>query len=94
MHLKITHLKSEPNLPRDNELKWIRMERVNLNMMLFFQNHHKASSHNQDIPFVYFDYHSECRGGNTKKLIKLRDRVKKKLEEFGFFHSMAGVASV
>ena len=56
---------------------------------MHLQNHHKASYHSQDVPLVMFDYHTECRGGNTKHLVKLRDKVKKQLNDFGFFHCNA-----
>ena len=53
---------------------------------IMLQNHHKASVHVQDVPHILFDYHSECRGGNTRNLIKLRDQLKKQLTSFGYFH--------
>ena len=49
------------------------------------QNHHKASPHKDNVPHVLFDYHSECKGGNTKNLEKLRQKCRKQLEDFGFF---------
>ena len=51
-----------------------------------FQSHLKASHHCNDVPYIAFDYHSECRGGNTKNLAKLRDVIKKYYEDFGYFH--------
>ncbi|XP_013387463.1 synaptojanin-1 isoform X2 [Lingula anatina] len=52
-----------------------------------FMNHHKASSYSQDIPYIYFDFHMECRGGNTKNLEKLKSKCQKQLDEFGFFYA-------
>ena len=52
----------------------------------FSQSHHKASMYGKDKPLINFDYHSECRGGNLKNLYKLRDRIKKQLDNFEFFY--------
>ncbi|KAL5007601.1 hypothetical protein ScPMuIL_016407 [Solemya velum] len=57
-----------------------------------FQNHHKASAHQLDVPHIAFDYHAECRGGNYKHLEKLKNRVAKDLTEFKYFYSCAGNA--
>lgn len=40
-----------------------------------FQNHHKKMDKHNDVPHVIFDYHQECRGGNTMALSVLKDRV-------------------
>ena len=51
------------------------------------QNHHKASVHNQDVPHIAFDYHTQCKGGNLKNVEKLKQRLIKSLVDFGYFHS-------
>ena len=38
-----------------------------------------------DIPHILFDYHQECRSGNMKNLSKLKTKVQKYVEKFGFF---------
>jgi len=50
------------------------------------QKHHHASSSGVSIPYIAFDYHSECRGGSTKNLAKLRDFLKKYVNGFNYFH--------
>ena len=55
-------------------------------MCYVMQRHHRASSNGSTIPYIAFDYHSECRGGNTKNLAKLRDLLKKYNDDFGYFH--------
>lgn len=52
-----------------------------------FQSHHIASSHS-DIPHIVYDYHLECRGGNTKNLNKLKEQVENYLNEFGLFYAV------
>ncbi|ESP04692.1 hypothetical protein LOTGIDRAFT_135750 [Lottia gigantea] len=52
-----------------------------------FQNHHKASSHHDIVPFIHFDYHAEIKGSNLKNLDKLKTKLLKKLQEFDFFAS-------
>lgn len=52
-----------------------------------FQSHHNNSQHT-DVPHIIFDYHQECRGGNSKNLSKLREITLKYLEEFGFFYAV------
>ena len=49
------------------------------------QAHHKASQH-KDIPHIVFDYHQECRGGNTKNLARLKAKVEKYLKAFSLFY--------
>ncbi|XP_077979137.1 synaptojanin-1-like isoform X2 [Glandiceps talaboti] len=53
-----------------------------------FQNHHMASSHQQDMPHVAFDYHHLCRGGRSDNL---RNILKKKIDpyvqRFEFFNA-------
>ena len=51
------------------------------------QNHHKASAHQQDVPFIHFDYHSEIKGTNLKNLERLKARIIKQIKEFDFFYS-------
>ncbi|KAK7791521.1 hypothetical protein R5R35_008685 [Gryllus longicercus] len=51
-----------------------------------FQAHHKASQHAADVPHIVFDYHQECRGGNTKNLSKLKAKVEKYLQSFSLFY--------
>ncbi|ESO01264.1 hypothetical protein HELRODRAFT_157228 [Helobdella robusta] len=51
-----------------------------------FKNQHSNSKrHGSEVPFVAFDYHQECRGGNLRNLQKLNDVIKKYYNEFGFF---------
>ncbi|XP_033108886.1 synaptojanin-1-like [Anneissia japonica] len=51
-----------------------------------FQNHHKASSHSQDIPHIVFDYHQMMRGGKVDSLQKvLMPKVSKYVDSFQFF---------
>ncbi|XP_031787323.1 synaptojanin-1 isoform X1 [Nasonia vitripennis] len=53
-----------------------------------FQTHHNASVHAADVAHIVFDYHQECRGGNTKNLAKLKERTLKYLEDFSLFYAM------
>ena len=50
------------------------------------QNHLKASPLCRNVPYIHFDYHTECRGNNTKNLDKLFAKMKADLDEFGVFH--------
>lgn len=52
-----------------------------------FQRHHKESNH-QDIPHIVFDYHQECRGGNTSALSKLKSRVESSCSNLGIFFAV------
>lgn len=52
-----------------------------------FQKHHSVSSH-RDVPHVLFDYHQECRGGNTKNLSKLKAKVEKYMRSFSLFYAV------
>ncbi|XP_015111284.1 synaptojanin-1 [Diachasma alloeum] len=54
-----------------------------------FQTHHSRSNH-KDVPHVIFDYHQECRGGNTKNLSKLKAKVEKYLDSFSLFYAVGG----
>ena len=54
------------------------------------QNHHQASAHSADISYVAFDYHAECRGGNMRNLVHLRDKLANALDGFEFLHSVDG----
>lgn len=56
-------------------------------LSLAFQKQHSASAYS-GIPHVVFDYHLECRGGNTKNLSKLKENVDAFLNEFGFFYAV------
>ncbi|XP_049806410.1 synaptojanin-1 [Schistocerca nitens] len=51
-----------------------------------FQAHHKSSEHAKDVPHIVFDYHQECRGGNTKNLSKLKSKVELYLKSFALFY--------
>lgn len=55
--------------------------------LFFLQSHHKASLHAKDVPHIVFDYHQECRGGNTKNLAKLKLKVEKCLKSFSLFYA-------
>lgn len=52
-----------------------------------FQAHHKASTENHDVPHILFDYHQECRGGNTKNLSKLKAKIDKYLKAFSLYYA-------
>lgn len=52
-----------------------------------FQRHHKESNH-VDVPHIVFDYHQECRGGNTGALSKLKAKIDAMCSDFGLFHAM------
>ncbi|KAF7992176.1 hypothetical protein HCN44_001501 [Aphidius gifuensis] len=52
-----------------------------------FQSHHSLSKH-QNVPHILFDYHQECRGGNTKNLIKLKNKVDNYMDTFGLFYAV------
>ena len=56
-------------------------------VIVYFQNHHAASSHKQDVPYFHFDYHSEIKGTNMKNLDKLKTRILKYIHQFDFFYS-------
>ncbi|XP_012252471.2 synaptojanin-1 [Athalia rosae] len=53
-----------------------------------FHRHHSASQHRVDVPHILFDYHQECRGGNTKNLSKLKAKVEKYLRSFSLFYAV------
>ncbi|XP_023247557.1 synaptojanin-1 isoform X2 [Copidosoma floridanum] len=53
----------------------------------FFQSHHCNSQH-QDIPHILFDYHQECKNGNLKNLLKLKNQVSKYIDDFSYFHAI------
>lgn len=50
-----------------------------------FQTHHKLCEQHLDTPHVLFDYHQEVKSGNVKNLAKLKAKVQKYVEKFGFF---------
>ena len=52
-----------------------------------FQSHLTNSQH-MDIPHILFDYHQECRSGNSKNLAKLKEKTAKYLEQFLFFYAI------
>lgn len=52
-----------------------------------FQAHHKSSEDNLDIPHILFDYHQECRGGNTRNLSKLKSKIDKYLKAFSLYYA-------
>ncbi|XP_058828017.1 synaptojanin-1 [Topomyia yanbarensis] len=52
-----------------------------------FQRHHKESNH-MDVPHIVFDYHQECRGGNTGALSKLKTKIDAMCADFGLFHAI------
>ncbi|XP_055533373.1 synaptojanin-1 [Wyeomyia smithii] len=52
-----------------------------------FQRHHKESNHT-DVPHIVFDYHQECRGGNTSALSKLKAKIDAMCADFGLLHAM------
>ncbi|XP_061517465.1 synaptojanin-1 [Anopheles gambiae] len=52
-----------------------------------FQRHHRESEHT-DVPHLVFDYHQECRGGNTVALSKLRQKIDATCADFGMFYAI------
>ncbi|KDR22712.1 Synaptojanin-1 [Zootermopsis nevadensis] len=52
-----------------------------------FQAHHRASVHASDVPHIVFDYHQECRGGNTRNLTKLKAKVEKYMKSFSVYYA-------
>ncbi len=50
-----------------------------------YQTHHKACEHHLDVPHILFDYHAEVKSGSDKNLAKLKSKVHKYVEKFGFF---------
>ncbi|PSN48304.1 Synaptojanin-1 [Blattella germanica] len=40
-----------------------------------------------NVPHIIFDYHQECRGGNTKNLSKLKAKVEKYMASFSLFYA-------
>lgn len=52
-----------------------------------FQRHHKESNH-MDVPHIVFDYHQECRGGNTGALSKLKAKIDAMCADYGLFHAL------
>ena len=51
----------------------------------YLQTHHKACEHHLDIPHILFDYHAEVKSGSDKNLDKLKYKVHKYVEKFGFY---------
>lgn len=51
-----------------------------------FQRHHRESVHANDVPHIVFDYHQECRGGNTSALSKLKSKLDTCCSHFDIFH--------
>ncbi|XP_031638466.1 synaptojanin-1 [Contarinia nasturtii] len=51
-----------------------------------FQRHHKESTHANDVPHIVFDYHQECRGGNTSALSKLKAKLDTCCSHYDVFH--------
>lgn len=51
-----------------------------------FQRHHKESVHANDVPHIVFDYHQECRGGNTSALSKLKAKLDACCSYFDVYH--------
>lgn len=51
-----------------------------------FQKHHEDSDH-ADVEHIVFDYHQECRGGNTANLSKLRLMLDAVMNDFLFYHA-------
>lgn len=52
-----------------------------------FQRHHRESNHT-DVPHIVFDYHQECRGGNTSALSKLKAKIDAMCSDYGLFHAI------
>jgi hypothetical protein len=52
---------------------------------MVFQTHHKLCEHHNDIPHILFDYHQEVKSGSSKNLAKLKAKVQRYVEKFGFF---------
>ena len=45
----------------------------------------QASIHAQDVPLIYFDYHSECRGGKVERIEKLKPKLEDVIQQHNFF---------
>ena len=45
----------------------------------------KASIHAQDVPLIYFDYHSECRGGKVDRIEKIKPKLEDVVKQHNFF---------
>ncbi|XP_055376290.1 synaptojanin-1 [Condylostylus longicornis] len=50
-----------------------------------FQKHHNESKY-IEVPHIIFDYHQECRGGNTAALSKLKAKIEECQAYYGLFH--------
>ncbi|XP_035233587.1 synaptojanin-1-like [Stegodyphus dumicola] len=50
-----------------------------------FYSHHKVSRYCKSIPYIAFDYHSECRGGKVENLSNLQRKIAPQLKSFGFY---------
>lgn len=51
-----------------------------------FQKHHEDSDHT-DVEHIVFDYHQECRSGNTANLSKLRTLLDAIMNDFSLYHA-------
>lgn len=51
-----------------------------------FQRHHNESVHT-DVTHIVFDYHQECRNGNTTQLSKLKHKLDINCQNFGIFYA-------
>lgn len=53
-----------------------------------YREHHQVSCYSKDIPFVSFDYHTQCPKGKQDNLRKkLLYDISKQINEYGFFVS-------
>ncbi|CAB3386484.1 Hypothetical predicted protein [Cloeon dipterum] len=54
-----------------------------------FQAHHRACGEHREVPHLIFDYHQECKGGNTKNLSRLMNKMRWHFDAFGIFCARA-----
>ena len=83
-------IKLRKRTPPTSREEWVdKQQDSNFEVFVIFfsiQNHHRASQHSDIIPHIAFDYHSEIKS-SPKNIQKLRDRIRKQLQSFDFFHA-------
>ncbi|KAL5289697.1 SYNJ1 family protein [Megaselia abdita] len=53
-----------------------------------FQKQHNECENHADIPHIIFDYHQECRGGNSMALLRLKEKVLDSGFSFSMFYAI------
>ncbi|KAG8185014.1 hypothetical protein JTE90_017038 [Oedothorax gibbosus] len=51
-----------------------------------FQSHHKVSRYSKSIPYIPFDYHTQCRSGKKENIDNLKRKIVQHLESYSFFY--------